>query len=812
MKKIKNFFLLLVIILSANSVYGQPGCTGVTINTNNGADITLPCNQPCVTLNATAIQTSGQTATYTVSSIPYAPPFPFTGGTAIPITSDDDWSNVINIPNFHFCFFTIPYDNLIIGDNGVISFDVGDAGGYCPWSFTSGVPHDYGSPMNIFGAFHDTYLPAGGQMFYSVEGTTPCRSFVFKFNNVSQYSCNSLHTTQEIVLYETTNVIDVYINSKPLCSSWNGGNAVVGIQNMAQTVGYAAPGRNSGQWTGTNEAWRFTPVGTSYVEVYWFENGVAIGQGTSINVCPTANTTYTARASYSTCWGSVISVEDEINVILSGGSTSLSGDTVICTGDATILTASGSDTYVWAPGTGLNQTTGASVTASPTSTTTYTVTGTSATNNCTSSNIITVHVNPLPVLSVTPNGGNICIGDSISLTASGANTYVWSPDSTLSSSTDATVSAFPHATATYTITGTDTNQCVNSTTATVIASFGPAIIVTADPEHICPGDTSHLSVFGAAQIYTWSPGNTLTNTTGPTTNAFPLTTTTYSIVADNNGCISTAEIAVEVVPLPNVDFAASVREGCQGTVVSFTDLTTPAAAQWLWHFGDVIPFGNTSTQQHPVHYYEDAGSFDVSLSVVTNDGCKMKMTYPDFIVMHPNPSAYFEVKPEVASILDPLVFFHDLSLYADRWNWYFGDDVINNNSNLQNPTHVYADTGTYYPTLIVFTNFGCTDTITGKIIIQPYTTIYIPNAFTPNQDGKNPTFKAFGEGIDPERFYMNIYDRWGKLVFTTTDIETGWDGTVNGSVANEGLYVWYVSYYDALKHHHALKGNVVLIK
>lgn len=666
--------------------------------------------------------------------------------------------------------------------------------------------------MNIFGAFHDTYLPAGGQMFYSVEGTTPCRSFVFKFNNVSQYSCNSLHTTQEIVLYETTNVIDVYINSKPLCSSWNGGNAVIGIQNPAQTVGYAAPGRNSGQWTGTNEAWRFTPVSTSYVEIYWFENGTAIGQGTSINVCPTANTTYTAQASYTTCWGSVISVEDEINVILSGGSTSLSGDTVICTGDATNLTASGSSTYVWAPGTGLNQTTGATVTATPTTTTTYTVTGTSASNNCTSSATITVHVNPLPVLSVTPPGGNICIGDTIDLTASGASTYVWTPDSTLSSSTGSTVSAFPHVTVTYTVTGTDSNQCVNSTTATVAAAFGPAILVTADPDKICPGDTSKITVFGSAQTYSWSPGISLSSTTGSVIQAFPLATATYTVTANNSGCISTSDITLEVVPLPSVDFNANVREGCEGLIVNFTDLTTPAVLQWMWHFGDDIPYGNTSTQQNPSHYYEDAGSFDVSLSVVSSAGCKMKMTYPDYITIHPNPSAYFEFTPEIVNELDGLVFFHDLSLFADRWNWYFGDNVINNNSDLQNPTHIYTDTGTFYPMLVIFTNFGCTDTITEKVIVEPNTTFYVPNAFTPNLDGKNPLFRAYGEGIDLTTFNMKIYDRWGRLAFESTDIEKGWDGTLKGNIAVEDLYVWYVSYHDIFNHHHAYKGTVMLVK
>ena len=230
------------------SAFAQaPGCPDVTITAPGatGGQVTIPCND-CITLTATTLHT-GATNTYIASSIPYAPPFPYSGGTSIPITSDDDWSQIINIP-FNFCFFGTSYNRLIIGDNGVISFNVGAANGYCQWSFTNGIPYNYGSPMHIFGAFHDSYLPAGGSMFYSLEGTHPCRMFVFKFNNVSQFSCNAMKTTSMIILYETTNVVEVYIQSKPLCSGWNDGNAVVGIQNIAQNVAFAAPGRNSGQW------------------------------------------------------------------------------------------------------------------------------------------------------------------------------------------------------------------------------------------------------------------------------------------------------------------------------------------------------------------------------------------------------------------------------------------------------------------------------------------------------------------------------------------------------------------------------------
>ncbi|MFH2144269.1 MAG: hypothetical protein ABIJ97_17715, partial [Bacteroidota bacterium] len=198
---------------------------------------------------------------YSVIQIPHQPVYQ-TSGISVPFTSDDEWSNSISLP-FNFMFFGQPFDQVIIGENGVLSFDLTDASGYCPWSFTTGVPNNFGSPIHILGAFHDLYCPAGGYVKYSTEGTSPCREFVVTYNNAAQFSCNSIYTTQHIILYESSNCIDVVIDYKPVCTSWNGGNAIVGIQNFDQTVGYAAPGRNPAQWVALNEAWRFIPDGST---------------------------------------------------------------------------------------------------------------------------------------------------------------------------------------------------------------------------------------------------------------------------------------------------------------------------------------------------------------------------------------------------------------------------------------------------------------------------------------------------------------------------------------------------------------------
>jgi len=215
-----------------------------------------------ITINLNAQKTAivlqtGRTNTYTVFSIPYNPPFPFTGGTPVSVNTDDVYSGVITLP-FNFCFYGQEYNQVIVGSNGVISFDLTNAGGYCPWSFSDFVPSN-ALPLNsIFGAYSDIDPGTCGNLYYDITGTSPNRKFVFKCNQVCYFSCSSLQTSQEIVLYEGSNVIEVYIEDHPACTGWNSGNAIIGIQDATGTTGVAAPDRNTGPWTAYNEAWRFT--------------------------------------------------------------------------------------------------------------------------------------------------------------------------------------------------------------------------------------------------------------------------------------------------------------------------------------------------------------------------------------------------------------------------------------------------------------------------------------------------------------------------------------------------------------------------
>jgi len=281
-----------------------------------GVDITIPeCPTPCdnVTVAANVFE-AGSTESYRVCSIDYNPPYPFDMGTPSVVGLDDVFSDIVTLP-FDFCFYGNTFNQLVIGGNGLITFDETLANQNCHYYFNSQIPTP-GTPGGFYNnsinaVFHDIDVTMGGNISHAVLGTAPFRAFVVNFNDVPHFACNTIRTTNQIVLYETINVIEVYIENKPTCPDWNSGNAVVGLQDATGTQGIAAPGRQTGPWSAANEAWRFTPDGAPIVSVEWFDQSGSLGTGTSLNIYPSEiNEIIVARATYSWCDGSTVVVED----------------------------------------------------------------------------------------------------------------------------------------------------------------------------------------------------------------------------------------------------------------------------------------------------------------------------------------------------------------------------------------------------------------------------------------------------------------------------------------------------------------------
>jgi gliding motility-associated-like protein len=336
-----------------------------------GPDQLIECDGTgCVDLTATFLETFDTAqATYSVNSIPYTPPFAF-DGLANPLNPniDDAWSAVDTLP-FEFCFFGDTQTQFQVGSNGVIRFDVDPGDTTNGWSFSENLPNNSNPTLgeaNVFTPVHDIDPSASTteEIGYEVLGTFPNRVLVVSYFEVPLFSgaCNSLLATHQVVFYEFSNVIEIYIQDKPTCPTWNSGNAALGIQNDAGDIAYVPPGRNTSDspWTTNNEAWSFSPTG---VETYVFEwldaSGTVIGTEPTINVCPTqASEIYTARITYTnTCNGEVVVLTDDVEVELDGTTNltlDLGEDITFCdqtsyeivpeiTGDPT------GATYLWSP-------------------------------------------------------------------------------------------------------------------------------------------------------------------------------------------------------------------------------------------------------------------------------------------------------------------------------------------------------------------------------------------------------------------------------------------------------------------------------
>ena len=336
MKKIVPILFLLG-VLCGNAQNLLTG--GLTVDEN----INVCDAGDCYDLSASYFIPKDASAAYVVNSIPFDPVVVNVDGG---LSQDDEFSAIIDL-GFTFCYFGNASSQIVIGGNGDISFDTALTGQFDEWAFTDDVPSTNLPSGGIFGAYHDMDIGVGGSISYGVTGTAPFRAFVINYS-VNQFSCTTLVSTQQIVLHETSNFIDVYITDKPTCATWNDGNAVVGIQNIGGTIGYVAPGRNTSDspWTATNEAWRFSPDGADVPTTFeWQDNtGTAISSNTTVNVCPTADTSYTAHVEYTYCDGSTVVNEATTNITVGNASANLVDlglDFSMCNGGPFTLTAGG---------------------------------------------------------------------------------------------------------------------------------------------------------------------------------------------------------------------------------------------------------------------------------------------------------------------------------------------------------------------------------------------------------------------------------------------------------------------------------------
>ncbi len=332
---------------------------------------------------------------------------------------------------------------------------------------------------------------------------------------------------------------------------------------------------------------------------------------------------------------------------------------------------------------------------------------------------------------------------------------------------------------------------------------------------------STLEVLSDDQIVSWTydfgDGNTSTSPDGTHDYAAPGLYDLELTVVTNHGCEDTELNQVEVYPLPEVAFDANPKEGCDPLFVQFIDQSTIAApysiASWQWDLGEI---GSNASSANPFYVYDpnylgtqDFASYDVNLIVTSANGCTSSLGYTDFITVHPVPYALFSTDPDqIASIIHPLFQFTDLSSdNVTSWQWRFGDGMT---SQEQSPSYMYNEVGTYLVDLAVTTDFGCSDTVSYSVIVEPQFTFYIPSAFTPNDDGLNDFF--FGAGEHVVAYNMQVYDRWGERIFESDAMDYKWDGSYKGMPVESGQYVYRFTVTDWKGELHNYGGAIMLLR
>ncbi len=400
---------------------------------------------------------------------------------------------------------------------------------------------------------------------------------------------------------------------------------------------------------------------------------------------------------------------------------------------------------------------------------------------------------------------SVCAGSPINLTpivagGNGAYSYVWTPGPTSGPYTVIEANAGNYN---YSLTVTDANGCAIS--KNINLTYNPQPTVTATSATICAGGIAVLNASGA-NTYVWMPSGA----TGTTFTTNVSSNTNITVIGTAIGCTGQTSANIIVNPLPNVSASATSLGGCVPLCVDLKSSTSSNIVAYSWSVNN----GGIGSGSITNTCFNVSGTYTVGLTVTDNNGC-MNSANPINITAAPQPIADFNYDPIKPLASVDLVSFTDASYQGNivSWNWYF----MNNGqytSQLQNPTFTYADAGEYMIALVVKNDKGCTDTILKSILVGEDYGIYVPNTFTPNGDGLNDIFYAKGFGI--KKYEMQVYDRWGEKVFTSTDLNEAWDGTyvtkAGTKQIQEGVYTWRIKLTNVFGKSKELTGHVTLIK
>lgn len=765
-------------------------------------------------------------------------------GTPVNLT-DDYFTGVIPL-GFSFTFYGNTYTKCTFSSNGYISFDTTRANAFSQWAISQGIPGNPDVYNSIMGHYADIYPPAGGTLDYCTVGTAPNRKFIISFCDAAMFQCTTLLTSFQIILYETSNNIEVHVGNKPVCATWNSGAGIEGVQNINGTDAVVVPGRNyPTQWLANHSAHRFTPASTSSggntytvapityatvpnanAPIKWYtDQGVYVGQGDTILVSPTASTTYIALTT--NCSDTL---RDTVVVTVGPSGPGGIGPHIDSANFVNPTFCGNTDGYIRIYG----------LTPNTPHQVTYTKNGTA-----------------VPAVIYTSNAQGI-------ITVNNLNAGV------------------------YNNIQVKRGICISN-------AVGPLTLVdpplTADFNYVvhygCAGDTvlftNLASGGGPSYKLVWSFGDGNADTSqNPAHIYYSQGVYNAQLIASNLVCADTAVKTIDLRHPLSASFTVSKDSVCQQSqAVTFTSTSIATGPSFVWDFGDGTPATDTNIQTQ--HTYAHAGVYQAALYVTDFVPCHDTAYHT--IVVDSTPFVNFTVSDSVLCVGQTINFDGDyLALGNTGIRWDFGDGTVT--PNIDPVGHAFDNSGTYSVKLTAIYRI-CPDTsITKNIVIKSFpridlgpdtvmcpnaapivlmdhvnagnpnatwlwntgetsstisighpgtysATVFlngcsssdsvevrkdcyidIPNSFTPNNDGSNDYFfprQLLSRSVTS--FKLTIFNRWGQTIFETAAIDgRGWDGKFNNTEQPEGVYIYLIDvlFADGVKEHY--QGNVTLLR
>ncbi len=567
-------------------------------------------------------------------------------------------------------------------------------------------------------------------------------------------------------LSTTTYTLVAVSNPVPNCTSYTIPSSVSGTILVASAPAVMATANPASVCIGDS----VTLSGSGALNYSW-SGGINNG----VPFVPSVSALYTVTGSNAAGCTNTATVQVIVNPLPVVTISSFPANAQVCVGGSMIVNGIGAATYAWTGG--INN----GIAFTPAMYGSYTVTGTDA-NGCSNTASFSVTVNPLPTVLAAASPSIICEGETIIFTGSGASSYNWS------GGVSNGVPASPLSSASYTVTGTDANGCSNTSSVSITVHALPVVGATAAPSLLCEGSSTVLSGSGA-NSYSWTGG------VSNGVSFIPPSSSTYTVTGtDANGCTNTSTVSITVNSSLFISIIPNDPILCLGDSIQ---LLASGATTYNW-----LP--NTYMSQNNV---SNPFVFPVSNTTYTvtgtdASGCSGTQTVSIQVLVDPQLTLSKSGDIECNQ--------HTIQLNASGAAFYTWQPATGvSNANISNPLATLNQTTTFTVTATIGTCV-ITDTLTVYSYNNDETSIFIPNAFSPNNDGNNDCIHVRNLA-NFLHYYFGIYNRWGNLVFETDNPNDCWDGYYHNKPADIGTYYYYLN-AETRCGKMLKKGDITLLK